>query len=203
MSDTVSLSAQQFVAEGTDRKCFRHPHKANLCIKVLHPERRSGRFWRELNYYSSLRRRDADFQHLTRFHGLIETNLGKGALFDLVLDDDARVSKSLDHYLALNDRSFNAWIIDEIERLKQDFYQQWIVFHDLNPTNILVKRLSFDEFRLVVIDGIGHNHFIPLASYSRILARKKITRVWNRRYQQWYSAHPSVLGRLRPYPIVA
>jgi len=203
MSDTVSLSAQQFVAEGTDRKCFRHPSETNLCIKVLHPERRSGRFWREINYYSSLRRRDTDFQHLTRFHGLIETNLGKGALFDLVLDDDARVSKSLDYYLAQNDSSFNAWIIDEIERLKQDFYQQWIVFHDLNPTNILVKRLSFDEFRLIVIDGIGHNHFIPLASYSRILARKKITRVWNRRYQQWYSAYPSVLGRLGPYPIVA
>jgi hypothetical protein len=203
MSDTVSLSAQQFVAEGTDRKCFRHPHEANLCIKVLHPERRSGRFWREINYYLSLRRRDADFQHLTRFHGLIDTNFGKGAIFELVLDDDARVSKSLDYYLAQNDREFNTWIIEAIENLKQNFYQQWIVFHDLNPTNILVKRLSFDEFRLVVIDGIGHNHFIPFASYSRVLARRKITRVWNRRYRQWYSAYPSVLGGLTPYPIVA
>ena len=203
MSDSVSLTTNLFVAEGTDRKCFRHPHKTNLCIKVLHPERRSGRFWREINYYLSLRRRDADFQHLTRFHGLIDTNLGKGAVFELVLDDDARVSKSLEYYLARNDRRFNTWIIDAIENLKQDFYQQWIVFHDLNPGNILVKRLSFDEFRLVVIDGIGHNHFIPLASYSRVLARNKISRVWNRRYQQWYSAYPSVLGRLRPYPIVA
>jgi hypothetical protein len=199
MSDTVSLTANLFVAEGTDRKCFRHPSEAQLCIKVLHPECRSGRIWRELNYYSSLRRRGADFQHLTRFQGLIDTNLGKGAIFELVLDDDARVSKSLAYYLAQNDRHFDAWITGAIEGLKQDFYQQWIVFHDLNPTNILVKRLGFNEFRLVVIDGIGHNHFIPLASYSRIFARRKIIRVWNRRYQQWYSAYPSVLRGLRPY----
>ena len=199
MSDTVLLSAQHFVAEGADRKCFRHPSEANLCIKLLHPERRSGRFWREVNYYSNLYRRNVDFQYLSRFHGLIDTNLGKGAIFELVLDDDARVSKSLDYYLAQNDEHFNSWIIDAIGSLKQNFYQQWIVFHDLSPTNILVKRLGFDAFHLVVIDGIGHNHFIPLASYSRVLARRKITRVWNRRYQQWYSAYPAVLSGLKPY----
>jgi len=65
-----------------------------------------------------------------------------------------------------------------------------------------VKRLGFDEFHLVVIDGIGHNHFLPLASYSQIYARKKIVRVWNRRYQQWYAAFPTVLRRLKPYLIV-
>jgi hypothetical protein len=203
MSDKVSLSAQLFVAEGTDRKCFRHPDKSNLCIKVLHPERRAGRFWREIRYYSSLRRRGADLQHLSRFHGLVDTNLGKGAVFDLVLDDDARVSKSLDHYLDQNDRGFNDWVVGEIENLKQNLYQEWIVFHDLNPTNILVKRLGFDDFSLVVIDGIGHNHSIPLASYSRLLARKKITRVWNRRYPQWYAAFPSVRRRLKPYLIIS
>lgn len=202
MSDAVSLSPQDFVAEGTDRKCFRHPHNPDCCIKILHPERRSGRFWREIRYYMRLRRREVDFSHLTAFHGLVDTSLGKGAVFDLVLDDDGRVSRSLDYYLALNDRSFNDWAVVEIERLKQSFYDQWIVFHDLNPTNILVKRLGFDEFHLVVIDGIGHNHFLPLASYSRLYARKKIARVWNRRYQQWYAAFPTVVRRLKPYLII-
>ena len=77
-----------------------------------------------------------------------------------------RVSRSLEHYLAEDDRRFNDWMVDEIENLKQDLYDQWVVFHDLNPTNILVQRIGFDEYRLVVIDGIGHNHFIPLASFS-------------------------------------
>jgi hypothetical protein len=202
MSDTVSLSAQDFVAEGTDRKCFRHPTEPQYCIKVLHPERRRGRFWREISYFASLERRKVDFKHLSAYHGLIDTNLGKGAIFEMVLDDDGRVSKSLDFYLAQNDKHFNAWIASEIELLKQDLYDQWVVFHDLNPTNILVKRLGFDEFRLVVIDGIGHNHFIPFASYSSRLARRKITRVWNHRHKQWFSAYPSVLRQLKPYLIV-
>ncbi len=202
MSDTVSLSAQLFVAEGTDRKCFRHPTEARYCIKILHPERRTGRFWREIKYFKSLQRRDVNFEHLSRFHGLIDTSLGKGAIFEMVLDDDEQVSKSLDYFLAQNDKHFNAWAVNAIETLKQDLFDQWIVFHDLNPANILVKRLSFDEFRLVVIDGIGHNHFIPLASYSRRLARKKLTRVWNRRYQNWYAAYPSLLNHLKPYLIV-
>ena len=202
MSDTVSLSAQLFVAEGTDRKCFQHPTEARYCIKILHPERRPGRFWREIKYFKSLQRRAVNFEHLSRFHGLIDTSLGKGAIFEMVLDDDEQVSKSLDYFLAQNDKHFNAWAVNAIETLKQDLFDQWIVFHDLNPTNILVKRLSFDEFRLVVIDGIGHNHFIPLASYSRRLARKKLTRVWNRRYQNWYAAYPSLLNHLKPYLIV-
>ncbi len=188
------------MAEGTDRKCFRHPDDANRCIKVLHPDTEAGRFWREIRYYSRLQRRAVDFRHLTPYRGLTETNLGKAAIFDLVLDDDGRISRSLAYYLAENDRRFNDWVVDEIEHLKQNFYDQWIVFHDLNPTNILVKRLGFDEFRLVVIDGIGHNHFIPLASYSAAFARKKLVRVWNRRYRQWYSTFPVVVRGLKPYP---
>ena len=202
MSEKLQLSPLLFVAEGTDRKCFRHPDNENRCVKVLHPDTEAGRFWREIRYYSRLQRRGVDFRHLTPYRGLLETNLGKAAVFDLVLDDDGRISRSLAYYLAENDRRFNDWIVDEIEQLKQNFYEQWIVFHDLNPTNILVKRLGFDEFRLVVIDGIGHNHFIPLASYSKAFARKKLVRVWNHRYRQWYARFPLVARGLKPYPAI-
>lgn len=202
MIDTLSPSPRDFVAEGADRKCFRHPQELDRCIKIPHPERRSGRFRREIRYYLRLRRRAVDFRHLTSFHRLLDSSLGKGAVFDLVLDDDGRVSRSLATYLALNDRSFDDWAVTELELLKQYLYDQWIVFYDLNPSNILVKRLGFDEFRLVVINGIGHNHFFPLASYSRAYARKKIVRVWNCRYRRWYAGFPAVGGRLMPFPVI-
>jgi len=72
-----------------------------------------------VKYYSRLQWRGVDFKHLSAFRGLVNTNLGKGAMFDLVLDDDARISRSLHHYLAQNDPGFNAWAVDEIERLKK------------------------------------------------------------------------------------
>jgi hypothetical protein len=200
-SDKVSLPAQLLLAEGAYFKCFRHPVKAYYCIKILRPEHHPGYFWRRVNYFSRLQQRGVYLEHIAAFHGLIDTSLGKGAIFEMVLDDDKRVSKSLDHYLAQNDRRFNNWVVKEIEALKECLYDQWVTCYDLSPTNILVQRLGFDEFRLVVIDGIGHNQFIPVASYSSILARKKLIRVWNRCYQQWYAAYPSVLRRLKPYLI--
>jgi len=202
MSEKLQLSPQYLVAEGTDRKCFRHPDDAQLCIKVLQPDTEFGRFKREIRYYSRLQRRGVDFRHLTPCRGLIDTSLGEAAVFDLVLDDDGRISRSLHHYLSTNDRQFNAWIVDEIEHLKQNFYDQWIVFHDLNPTNILVRRLGFNEFRLVVIDGVGHNHFFPFASFNSAFARKKLVRAWNRCYRQWYTGFPAVIGDLKPYPAI-
>ena len=201
MSEKLILSPQLFVAEGTDRKCYRHPDKNDLCVKVLHPGVRPGRFLREVKYYARLQRRGALFTHLSAYHGIVDTDLGKGAVFDMVLDDDGRVSRSLHYHLKQNDRQFNHWAAAEIEALKKDLFDQWIACHDLNPTNILVKRLGFDEYRMVVIDGVGHNHYIPLASYSPVHARRKLLRVWNRRYHQWYAAFPSFLNQLKPFAV--
>ena len=196
MSAPLSLSDDLFVAAGTDRSCYRHPVETGLCVKLLLPERRPGRFWREVKYFKSLQRRGADLNQVADFHGLVETSLGTGALFDLVLDDDGQVAKSLAFYLAQHNQRFNDWVIDALASLVRNLYHQWIVFHDLNPGNILAQRLGFDEYRLIVIDGIGHNHFIPLASYSRRYARKKIRRVWNRRCRQWYQDFPAIVGQL-------
>lgn len=200
--DTVFLSAPLFVGEGSYYKCFQHPTAAHYCIKVILPQHHPVRFRRCVNYFKSLHRRGIYLDHIAVFHGLINTSLGKGAIFEMVLDDDRRVSKSLGHYLALNDRRFNAWVIREIESLKQIFQEHWIAGYDLNPSNILVRRLGFDEYRLVVVGGIGHNQRFPLASYSRVCARKKMIKAWNLGYQQWYAAYPSVLRRLKPYLVV-
>ncbi|MDH3633721.1 MAG: YrbL family protein [Gammaproteobacteria bacterium] len=200
--DTISLPASLLVADGFYFKCFQHPTAAHYCIKVMLPQHHPARFRRCVRYFKALHRRGIYLDHIAAFHGLINTSLGKGAIFEMVLDDDGRVSKSLDHYLALNDKRFNAWVIREIESLKQSLHNYWIASYDLNPTNVLVKRLGFDEFRLVVVGGIGDNQLFPLASYSRIYARKKLASAWNPGYQQWYAEYPSVLRRLKPYLVV-
>ena len=72
---------------------------------------------------------------------------GQGAVFDLVLDDDGRISRSLEYYLRRTIAASMTGSSLKWKQLKQNLYDQWIVFHDLNPTNILVKRLGFDEFQ--------------------------------------------------------
>ena len=196
MHAPVSLTDELFIAAGTDRSCYRHPLEPGRCVKLLLPECRPGRFCREIRYYRTLQRRGVDFTQIADFHGLVETSLGQGAVFDLVLDDDGQVSKTLTHHLSRHDQGFNDWAIDALAALTRHLYEQWIAFHDLKPTNILAQRLGFDDYRLVVIDGIGHDHFLPLVSYSRQFARRKIVRVWNRRRRQWYQAFPAIVDQL-------
>lgn len=200
MRDRISLSADDFVGAGTDRECYRHPFRPEYCIKVLRPERHPRRFRREVRYYRRLKFRRIGWQRLACYRGMVDTNLGLGAIFDLVLDEGGEVSRSLEHYLARDDSDFNSWACGDLNALTRDLYAQWIVFHDLNPGNILVQRLDAARKRLVVIDGIGHNHFLSVASYSPGFARKKIVRVWNRRYSQWYAPWPPFAAALQPYP---
>jgi hypothetical protein len=199
MRDRILLSATEYIGAGTDRACYRHPSRPECCIKILLPERHPRRFRREIRYYRRLAFRRIDWQRMTRYHGTVRTNLGKGAIFDLVLDYDGGVSKSLEFYLHREDPGFGDWAIRELNALTRKFYDDWIVFHDLNPGNLLVQRLGAGNRRLVVIDGIGHNHFLSVANYSPTFARRKLVRVWNRRFRQWYAPYPPVLAGLERF----
>jgi hypothetical protein len=199
MRDRISLSATEFIGAGTDRECYRHPSHPEYCIKILRAERHPRRFRREIRYYRRLASRRIDWRRMTRYHGMVQTNLGQGAIFDLVLDHDGGISKSLEYYLQRDEPDFDTWAIRELNALARDFYDRWIVFHDLNPSNLLVQRLGGGSKRLVVIDGIGHNHFLSVANYSPAFARRKLVRVWNRRFRQWYAPYPAVLAGLERF----
>jgi hypothetical protein len=199
MRDRVFLSSAEFVGAGTDRECYRHPARPEYCIKILLPERHPRRFRREIRYYRRLAMRRLDWRRTTRYHGMVNTNLGKGAIFDLVLDYDGSVSQSLESCLDRRDPAFDDWAVHDLNALTREFYHRWVVFHDLNPANLLVQRLDAEHKRLVVIDGIGHNHFLSVANYSPAFARRKLVRVWNRRYRQWYASYPAVVAGLERF----
>lgn len=196
MGDRIFLSREFFISAGTDRECYRHPSHPEYCIKILRPDRHPRRFRREIRFYRRLALRRIDMLRLTRYHGNIDTNLGKGAVFDLVSDFDGQTSRTLEYYLGLGETDFDAWAVEDLNDLTREFYRNWIVFHDLNPANLLVWRLGENRKCLVAIDGIGHNHLLPLASYSAAYARRKIVRVWNRRYRRWYAPYPAVFAGL-------
>jgi len=200
MGDRIILSTEIFVGAGSDRECYRHPFEPEFCVKIPHPERHPRRFRREIRFYRRLAFRGIDTLRLTRYHGTIDTNLGRGDLFDLILDFDGRIARSLEFYLDLGDAAFDAWAAEDLNDLTREFYRDWIVFHDLNPGNLLVWHLDEKRKCLVAIDGIGHNHLLPLASYSPGFARRKIARVWNRRHRQWYARYPAVLAGLEYLP---
>ncbi len=112
---------------------------------------------------------------LAKFHGNIETNLGAGAVFDLVRDYDGSVSKTLDTYFKLADEATVSYsnIVQCLSQLKHYLLTNNIITMGLKPRNILYRRLDQATGRCVIVDNIGNSDFIPICTYNKFLGNKK------------------------------
>ena len=54
--------------------------------------------------------------------------------------------------------------------------QELIVTRDLLPHNIIVVRESTEHCRLMIVDGLGNSEWIPVSTWFRSFARRKVER---------------------------
>lgn len=169
------------VGKGLHRECFVHPEDPGLCIKVVVAgsinENR-----REAEYYAHLESRGVSWEMLPRFHGLVQTNLGEGAVFDLVRDHDGRNSHTLAHYLASAGLTlqYQDSLREAMARLASYLLENRVITMTLKPKNILFRQEVEGGGTLVIVDNVGNSDFIPLANHSSWFARRKIRRRWRR-----------------------
>ena len=177
----IELDPHSLVGKGLHRECFVHPDDPTRCIKIV-VAGTGNENRREQAYYTGLARRGVSWEMLPKFHGLVHTNLGEGAVFDLVRDYDNRISLTLGHYLASGQLTARHALTlrDALQGLKHYLWEQRIITMTLKDKNILFQLNTPDTGKLVIIDNIGNSDFIPLANYSGRLARWKIARKWRR-----------------------
>ena len=180
----LDLGSSALIGKGLHRECFEHPDDPSLCVKIV-VAGNSDENQREAKYYGKLARRGISWDMLTRFRGLVETNRGTGAVFDLVRDMDGAVSLPLDHYLGSANLTaqFEQQIGDALVELRAYLLGNRIVTMTLKTKNIVYQRLGVAAGRLVIVDNVGNSDFLPLSNYSAFLARQKIKRKW-RRFEQ-------------------
>jgi len=177
--DLLVLSEDLLLGEGMGRKCYIDPEDKSLCVKIASQRaKRSAK--REINYFKRLHKRGKSFEMIADYHGDIITNLGSGNLYELVRDHDGRISKNLEHYLALDDEVITFSILELIENLRLYLKKEYILFSDLDMDNILVKKINEDDYKLMVIDGIGDNNQIPLLEYFPLLGIKRCIKKWDK-----------------------
>jgi len=184
----INLDPSYIIAKGYHRECYVHPENENLCIKiVVFGGLKESK--REQKYYRLLQKRNIPWEILPEFHGVVETNLGSGAVFDLIRDYDGNVSKIMEHYLTSGDKpdTCDPNLSAAIDLLKTSLYQHNIITMTLKPKNIVYKKISPEKGRLVIVDNIGTSDFIPLCNYNTFFARRKISRKW-RRFESTYLA---------------
>ena len=177
----VNVEKSGLLGTGHHRECYRHPENNNLCIKIV-VSGNDKECKRERKYYSYLEKRGTSWNVIPRYYGDIETNLGSGSVFDLVLDHDGTVSKSLKYYLSPDNKAEADYsrLSDSLCLLKDNLFQQQIITMTLDPKNILCKKLASGSFQLIVIDNIGNSVLIPICNVSSYFTRKKILRKWKR-----------------------
>jgi PhoP regulatory network protein YrbL len=177
----LELNRNTLIGKGLHRECFIHPGNPALCVKVV-VAGNSNENRREAKYYRQLARRGVSWEMLSKFHGLVATNLGEGAMFDLVRDGDGQVSKPLAHYLESETLSalHGDTLAGAVEELRTYLLRNRIITMTLKTKNILFQQDTRNSGRLVIVDNIGNSDFIPIANYSAVLARRKIRRKWLR-----------------------
>ena len=173
----IILDATSFIGKGLHRECYIHPDDSNQCVKVVvHGDLSESK--REQKYYKFLQKKNIRWDIVPRFHGLVETDKGSGAVFDLIRDFNGEVSKTLEYYLSSEqlDKKEIPGICEAIATFKRELHSQAIITMTLSPKNIMYKKTAGNEGCLVLIDNIGNSDFIPVCTYITYLAKKKIAR---------------------------
>ena len=177
----LKLESSALLGRGLRRECYFHPEDETKCIKIVvagdHKET-----VREQSYYRLLERSGIVWRMLARFYGNVATNLGEGAVFELIRDYNGEVSKTLVHYFSADnetDRNYQ-YVYQALPVLKQYLLKWKIVTISLKPQNIVYKKTNESEGFPVIIDNIGNSDFIPICNYVDHMAIRKINRKWQK-----------------------
>lgn len=179
----INIDKSSLFGKGHHRECYRHPDTNNLCIKITTDGNLSAKQdKREKQYYKSLERRGVSWDMIPAYHGDIQTNLGIGSIYDLVLDEEGTVSKTLEHYLATTEETEANYdgLLNSLHKLKEYLLKYRIITMTLAPRNISCQRDKSGIVRLVIVDNIGNSDFFSICNYSKRMAMRKISRRWKR-----------------------
>jgi len=152
---------------------------------------------RELQYHKALARRGKSLSMLVKYYGEVETNLGKGYVFERVLDFDGKTSQELT--AIFEDRERMEILLGDsaeavLKRFKQLCFAEKIVVSNMDPYNYMIQRLSPEKYTIRVIDNIGTPAHVPLAYYFDYFAAKHIQKYWQRFVKKYASRYPEIFA---------
>lgn len=198
----IDLTGARPFAEGDNRLCFVHPQDPSRCLKVMksglvdqqfaraqwHKKLRGRKALddnqREIKAYHQRAIREggaAVWEHLPRWHGVVDTSLGEANQTDFISLDDQQPAPTLEHLLKT--RGLDPAITESLQTLEQWLRKTQVLSRNLLPHNIVAKPEG-TGFRLFVIDGIGAPTIAAIAGFSNAWRRhyieRRIKRMWLR-----------------------
>jgi len=180
----IELKELSPFGRGSHRAVYRHPDKADRCLKVMTEDWRDSGRWRRAPWFSRAFRGKRHFQEnhrelhfsetqrkrvrekggecFARSHGFVATDLGEALEVELVVDHDGEVSLSLKEYL------LKFGMTPECEKAIEEFWDEvenYGIFLQGRPDNVSLRRLADGSCQLVGIDGFGLAQLVPVAKW--------------------------------------
>jgi hypothetical protein len=188
LQPSIELKGARPLVSGAYRDVYQHPHDDNLLIKVIKPDviehyaeranlyrARYGtgpykNFLREIEEYLVLRRRGQhSLPFIQHFAGVVETDIGLGIVVRKVRGRDGNLAPTL--AALVTDRGMTAELTALIDALRENVVSKHIVFGDISANNIVVSDDAEHGRRLVIIDGLSDQLWLPVNSMSRWVNR--------------------------------
>ncbi|MBF0586869.1 hypothetical protein INT08_06285 [Prosthecochloris sp. N3] len=174
----LDLANAEILGRGSSRVCYVHPEDGTKCVKVVFRQPREV-LPEEMKYYRRFQQRGRSWEMVARMYGTVETTAGRGVVFSLARDDDGAVSKTLDHYIRAGgiDAGMLAGALLCFRRYLQ---REHFVVRELKADNLVYQKRDDGQGKIVLVDGLGNNEFLPLADYSRLFAWRMHRRKWRK-----------------------
>ncbi len=179
----LHLTRELFIAQGTHKQCYYHPTDKNVCIKIPYNPAGEKDLEREVRYLTKvLKTRAGKSGILPIYHGFVNTNKGKGHVFDVIYDFDGRISTPLSFLLddpAFLDLHYHG-LTNALIGLRETLFKFHIISMSIYSENILCQKINPYDFKLMFINDMGSGALIPVEYYWTSAAHAKIKRRWNR-----------------------
>ena len=177
----IELNDSLFLGKGGERSSYLHPDDNTKIIKVLFREERHNH-QNELDFaYSNyLVNENVNFDHITKCFGWVDTNKGKGLVFERIENYDKSTIRTFSYYSKYNifDKETDSLLINE---LKEYLFKNNILFVDASLSNIFCQKISENKYKLIIFDGLGARRMgIKFWFYlhSTLFTRYKMNKQW-------------------------
>lgn len=188
MPNMINLIDEFFLAKGGERNCFIHPYDDKKVIKVVHRnEKHNEQNKLEYKYLNFLNKKNIPFTHIPICHGFVNTNLGKGLVYDRVVDYNGNYSNCITYFLSKKTFSKNHEL-ELINELKEYLFKNNILFIDVDLSNVFCQEIEKGKFKLIIIDGLGArrlNWRFYLYLISQSFTKYKIKKQWKKFYANY------------------
>lgn len=190
MPDNLILTDDLFLGRGNHKEVYIDPVDKNLCVKLLFVEPDED-FEREMRYRRALGKRVDSMTLLTKYYGAVDTNRGRGYVFERVLDFDGAESETLLNHI--ENPSSSDDLIDILLHFKAQFIGEKFIAAGMDPDNFMVQRISPTERLVRVIDNIGTSARLPILYYSDFLMERRAKKYWRRFVKEIRFDHGDVI----------